>query len=208
MRHLKKSTRLGRDREHREAMFSNLVVSLFQNERIKTTVVKAKELRRRSERLITRAKDPTLHNKRIVLRKIKNRDAVAKLFDDIAPRYKNIQGGYTRIIRLGRRLGDGAELSYVELVEPEAETKKKTKPAPAKVSKTVSKTTAKDTKAKASKTAAKDTKASKTAEEKKPSESSKPTQDKESSAAKASDKTSSKSSGKKTKRSKKGTETK
>ncbi len=130
MRHLKKGKRLGRDREHREAMFANLVVSLFQNERIKTTVVKAKELRRRSERLITRAKDPTLHNKRIVLSKIKDRDAVAKLFDDIAPRYKNVPGGYTRIIRLGRRQGDGAELSYVEFVETESSAKKKsTKPS-------------------------------------------------------------------------------
>ena len=127
MRHLKKGKRLGRDREHREAMFANLIVSLFQNERIKTTVVKAKELRRRSERLITRAKEPTLHNKRIVLSRIKDRDAVAKLFDDIAPRYKNVPGGYTRIIRLGRRQGDGAELSYVELIETESSTKRKTK---------------------------------------------------------------------------------
>jgi large subunit ribosomal protein L17 len=130
MRHLKKGKRLGRDKEHREAMFANLIVSLFRNERIKTTVVKAKELRRRSERLITRAKDPTLHNKRIVLSRIKDRDAVAKLFDDIAPRYKNVPGGYTRIIRLGRRQGDGAELSYVELVETESGVKKKsTKPS-------------------------------------------------------------------------------
>jgi large subunit ribosomal protein L17 len=130
MRHLKKGKRLGRDKEHREAMFANLIVSLFRNERIKTTVVKAKELRRRSERLITRAKDPTLHNKRIVLSRIKDRDAVAKLFDDIAPRYKNVPGGYTRIIRLRRRQGDGAELSYVELVETESGAKKKsTKPS-------------------------------------------------------------------------------
>jgi len=127
MRHLKKGKRLGRDREHREAMFANLIVSLFQNERIKTTAVKAKELRRRSERIITRAKDSTLHNKRIVLSKIKDRDAVAKLFDDIAPRYKNVPGGYTRIIKLGRRQGDAAELSYVELVETESEAKKKPK---------------------------------------------------------------------------------
>lgn len=93
MRHLKKKKRLGRDKEHREAMFANLIVSFLQNERIKTTITKAKELRRRSERIITRAKDPTLHNKRIVLSKIKDRDMVAKLFDDIAPRYKNVNGG-------------------------------------------------------------------------------------------------------------------
>ncbi|HUT65520.1 MAG TPA: 50S ribosomal protein L17 [Spirochaetota bacterium] len=128
MRHLKKGKRLGRDKEHREAMFANLIVSFLQNERIKTTITKAKELRRRSERIITRAKDPTLHNKRIVLSRIKDRDMVAKLFDDIAPRYKNVNGGYTRIIRIGRRQGDGAELSYLELVETAASgSGKKTK---------------------------------------------------------------------------------
>jgi large subunit ribosomal protein L17 len=135
MRHLNKKKRLGRDKEHREAMFANLIVSLLQNERIKTTITKAKELRRRSERIITRAKDPTLHNKRIVLSKIKDRDMVAKLFEDIAPRYKNVNGGYTRIIRIGRRQGDGAELSYLELVEAAApasgkKTKKETAEAP------------------------------------------------------------------------------
>jgi large subunit ribosomal protein L17 len=127
MRHLKNGKRLGRDKEHREAMFSNLMVSFFLYERIKTTTAKAKELRRRSERIITRAKEHTLHNKRIVLSKIKDRDTVAKLFDDIAPRYKNVNGGYTRIIRLGRRPGDGAELSYLELVEVEAPAVKKGK---------------------------------------------------------------------------------
>jgi len=134
MRHLKKGKRLGRDKEHREAMFANLIVSFLKNERIKTTITKAKELRRRSERIITRAKDPTLHNKRIVLSKIKDRDMVAKLFDDIAPRYKNVNGGYTRIIRIGRRQGDGAELSYLELVEAAAsgpgKKKKETAEAP------------------------------------------------------------------------------
>ena len=135
MRHLKKGKRLGRDKEHREAMFANLIVSFLKNERIKTTITKAKELRRRSERIITRAKDPTLHNKRIVLSKIKDRDMVAKLFDDIAPRYKNVNGGYTRIIRIGRRQGDGAELSYLELVEaaasgPGKKKKKETAEAP------------------------------------------------------------------------------
>jgi large subunit ribosomal protein L17 len=127
MRHLKKGKRMGRDKEHREAMFANLMVSFFLNERIKTTTPKAKELRRRSERIITRAKEPTLHNKRIVLSKIKDRDAVVKLFDDIAPRYKNVNGGYTRIIRLGRRQGDGADLSFLELVEATAPVAKKGK---------------------------------------------------------------------------------
>ncbi|MBN2322466.1 MAG: 50S ribosomal protein L17 [Spirochaetes bacterium] len=163
MRHLKKGKRLGRDKEHREAMFANLIVSLFQNERIKTTVVKAKELRRRSERLITRAKEPSLHNKRIILSRIKDRDAVAKLFDDIAPRYKNVPGGYTRIIRLGRRQGDGAELSYVELVETESSAKKKSKatakPAAKPAAKPSAKTTVeKKTKRKSPKDSASDSK--------------------------------------------------
>ncbi|RKX96619.1 MAG: 50S ribosomal protein L17 [Bacteroidetes bacterium] len=119
MRHLKKGRKLNRDKEHRKAMFSNMVTSLLRHERIKTTTPKAKELRRYCEKIITRAKENTLHNKRIVMKKIKDRDIVAKLFDEIAPRYKNINGGYTRIIKMGNRLGDGAEMSIIELVEVE-----------------------------------------------------------------------------------------
>jgi len=119
MRHLKKGKKLNRDKEHREAMFSNMMTSLFRYERIKTTTPKAKELRRFCEKLITRAKENTLHNKRIVMRKIKDRDVVSKLFDEIAPRYKNVNGGYTRIIKTGKRLGDGAEMSFIELIEVE-----------------------------------------------------------------------------------------
>lgn len=119
MRHLKRNRKLNRDREHRNAMFSNMITSLFQYERIKTTSAKASELRRLSEKIITRAKENTLHNKRIVLKKIKDRDIVAKLFDEIAPKYQNVHGGYTRIIKFGRRAGDGAELSLVELVDVE-----------------------------------------------------------------------------------------
>ncbi len=119
MRHLKKGRKLNRDKEHRKAMFSNMVTSLLRHERIKTTTPKAKEVRRYCEKIITRAKENTLHNKRIVMKKIKDRDIVAKLFDEIAPRYKNINGGYTRIIKMGNRLGDGAEMSIIELVEVE-----------------------------------------------------------------------------------------
>ena len=119
MRHLKKGRKLNRDKEHRKAMFSNMVTSLLRHERIKTTTPKAKELRRYCEKIITRAKENTLHNKRIVMKKIKDRDIVAKLFDEIAPRYKNVNGGYTRIIKMGNRLGDGAEMSIIELVEVE-----------------------------------------------------------------------------------------
>jgi large subunit ribosomal protein L17 len=100
-------------------MFNNMLESLFRYERIQTTVAKAKELRRISEKLITRAKEDSLHNKRIILRRLHDRDVVAKLFEDIAPKYRSVHGGYTRIIKLGRRQGDGAELSLLELVDVE-----------------------------------------------------------------------------------------
>jgi large subunit ribosomal protein L17 len=127
MRHLKKRRKLGRNREHRDAMFQNMVTSFFEHERIQTTTAKVKELRRIGEKMITRAKENTLHNKRIVLKKLKNRDIVAKLFDEIAPKYKDVHGGYTRIIKLGRRLGDGADLSLLELVDVELDKKGKGK---------------------------------------------------------------------------------
>jgi large subunit ribosomal protein L17 len=131
MRHLKKGKSFSRDKEHRDAMFANMMVSFFQQGRIKTTVTKAKELRSRSERIITKSKEPTLHNKRIVISKLRDRDTVAKLFNEIGPKYKNVNGGYTRIIRLGRRKGDNAELSYLELidVEPSEQTRGKKKEA-------------------------------------------------------------------------------
>ncbi len=103
-------------------MFSNMMESFFEYETIRTTTAKAKELRRLSERMITRAKENTLHNKRIVLKRLKNRDTVAKLFDDIAPRYRNVAGGYTRVIKIGQRAGDGAEMSILELVEVQEKT--------------------------------------------------------------------------------------
>ena len=108
-----------------------MLVSFFENERLKTTTAKAKELRRLSEKIITRAKENNLHNKRVVLKKLRDRDILAKLFDDIAPRYRKVNGGYTRIIKLGNRMGDGAELSLLELVsvterpEPKSKGKKK-----------------------------------------------------------------------------------
>ena len=116
MRHLKRVKKFNKSRSHVKAMFSNMAISFFQYERIKTTTAKAKELRRLVEKMITRAKENTLHNKRIILGKIKDRDVVAKLFDEIAPRYKNVNGGYTRIIKLGNRMGDGAELSLLSLL--------------------------------------------------------------------------------------------
>jgi len=131
MRHLKRVKKFSRTRAHKKSMFSNMMVSFFENERIQTTSAKAKELRRLSEKAITRAKENTLHNKRILFSRIGDRDIVAKLFEDIAPRYKNVNGGYTRIIKLGQRKGDGAELSMLELVEiqekPQTKSKSKKK---------------------------------------------------------------------------------
>ncbi len=131
MRHLKGVKKFSRTRAHKKSMFSNMMVSFFENERIQTTSAKAKELRRLSEKAITRAKENTLHNKRILFSRIGDRDIVAKLFEDIAPRYKNVNGGYTRIIKLGQRKGDGAELSLLELVEikekPQTKSKSKKK---------------------------------------------------------------------------------
>jgi len=129
MRHLKKGRKLNRKKDHRKAMFNNMLESFFHYERIQTTAAKAKELRSLSEKMITRAKQNTLHNKRIVLKRLHNRDIVAKLFDDIAPRYQDVHGGYTRILKVGRRQGDGAHVSLLELVDIEeaAEQKKKAK---------------------------------------------------------------------------------
>jgi large subunit ribosomal protein L17 len=133
MRHLKKGRKLNRKSDHRNAMFNNMLESFFQYERIQTTAAKAKELRSLSEKMITRAKQNTLHNKRIVLKRLHNRDIVAKLFDEIAPKYQDVHGGYTRILRVGRRKGDGAQLSLIELVDVEeaAERKQKAKGATA-----------------------------------------------------------------------------
>ncbi|HNW28713.1 MAG TPA: 50S ribosomal protein L17 [Spirochaetota bacterium] len=127
MRHRNSVKQLGRTHAHRKAMFGNMVTSLFRHERIVTTREKGKELKRISERLITRAKrnmdipekeeNKKLHNKREVMKVIKDRDIIKKLFEDIAPRYKDRKGGYTRIYLLGRRPGDAAEMSIIELVE-------------------------------------------------------------------------------------------
>lgn len=118
---------LGRTHSHRRAMFANMVTSLLMHERIVTTKQKGKELKRISEKIITRAKrnlfiddstpEKKLHNKREVMKHIKNRDAIKKLFDDIAERVKERNGGYTRMYLLGRRPGDAAEMAIVELVD-------------------------------------------------------------------------------------------
>lgn len=117
MRHKRKGRKLGRTSSHREAMLSNMVVSFFQHERIKTTEPKSKELRRTAEKLITLAKRGDLHSRRLAARNVHDKEILKKLFENIGPRYTNRDGGYTRIIKLGTRFGDGAPMASIELVE-------------------------------------------------------------------------------------------
>jgi len=137
MRHRKRSTKLGRTSSHREAMISNMITSLFRHERIKTTVQKAKEARRFAEKAITFAKKNTLHSRRLAFDQMRDEEVVNKLFAVLGPRFADRNGGYTRIIRLGHREGDGAEMAFLELVDriapsPEKEERKKRKKKAAK----------------------------------------------------------------------------
>lgn len=115
MRHLVEGRKLNRSASHRRAMLSNMAVSILDKERITTTIPKAKEVRRVVERLITYGKMGTLHGIRLAERRIKDKTVLKKLFDDIAPGYKERVGGYTRIIKLGERKGDNAPMSIIEL---------------------------------------------------------------------------------------------
>ena len=117
MRHGKKTAKLGRTASHRKAMLSNMMTSLFTNETITTTQIRAKELKRSAEKMITFAKRGDLHARRQVLRVIADKQVVAKLFDEIGPRYKSRNGGYTRVVKMGPRRGDGAFMSIIELVD-------------------------------------------------------------------------------------------
>ena len=122
MRHRSGLRKLNRTSSHRLAMFRNMSVSLIQHEVIKTTVPKAKELRRVVEPLITLAKNPTVANRRLAFARLRDADAVKKLFDDVAPRFSARAGGYTRILKCGFRVGDNAPMAFTELVDrPEAE---------------------------------------------------------------------------------------
>jgi len=124
MRHGNRRGKLGRKSEHRMMMLRNLATSLFDKERIKTTLPKAKQLRPFAEKLITLARKQNLHARRLTLRYIQNKRVVKKLFDEISKRYENGKGGYTRIIPYRSRWGDGAELAFIELttvVLPEKE---------------------------------------------------------------------------------------
>jgi large subunit ribosomal protein L17 len=117
MRHAVKGRKLGRTTSHREALFRNQLQSLMDHERIITTLPKAKELRPLAERVITRGKQGTVHARRWALRWLLRRDLVKKLFDDIAPRFSERPGGYLRIVKLGPRQGDGAEMAVIEMVD-------------------------------------------------------------------------------------------
>ena len=117
MRHGHGLRKLNRTSEHRLAMLRNMMYSLIEHEVIKTTVPKAKELRRVVEPMITLAKEPTLANKRLAFDRLRNRDNVVKLFADLGPRFKTRPGGYTRILKMGFRVGDNAPMALVELVD-------------------------------------------------------------------------------------------
>ena len=117
MRHRSGLRKLNRTSEHRSAMFRNMCNSLLQHEAIKTTLPKAKELRRIVEPLITLSKVPTLANRRLAFDRLRDRDIVTKLFNEIGPRYVARPGGYTRILKMGFRIGDNAPMAFVELVD-------------------------------------------------------------------------------------------
>ena len=126
MRHKLGLRKLNRTSAHRLAMLRNMMISLLRHEAIKTTLPKAKELRRVVEPMITLAKEPTVANKRLAFNRLRDREIVVKLFNEIGPMFKDRKGGYTRILKMGYRVGDTAPLAYVELVQ------KTTAAAPAK----------------------------------------------------------------------------
>lgn len=117
MRHRKSGRKLNRTSSHRKAMFKNMSASLFEHELIKTTVPKAKELRRVAEKLITLAKVDNVANRRRAFSQLRSKEIVGKLFDELGPRYQERPGGYLRILKCGFRAGDNAPMAYVELVD-------------------------------------------------------------------------------------------
>lgn len=122
MRHRNSGRKLGRESSHRKAMMQNLANSLFEHELIKTTLPRAKELRRLAEPLITRAGTDSVANRRLVFSRLRNKDVVGKLFTELGPRYKTRPGGYLRILKAGYRAGDRAPMAYVELVDRDLAT--------------------------------------------------------------------------------------
>ncbi len=200
MRHRKASVKLNRTTSHRNAMFRNMVTSLFKYERIQTTGAKAKELRRWADHLITLAKRGDLHARRQALAIVREKQVVHKLFEEVNDKFGHSAGGYTRIVKLGHRAGDAAPMSLIELVVVESGGKKKTKKKAAKRGAAKAKTAA----AKKAATETKDVK--KTAEKKdSKTEAKKKTAPQKKAAAKAKEDT---SEPKKTARKKPGTKPK
>ena len=117
MRHRHSGRQLNRNSSHRKAMFRNMAVSLVEHELIKTTLPKAKELRRYAEPLITLAKEDSVSNRRLAFSRTRSKEAVGKLFGELGPRYQSRPGGYIRILKCGLRTGDKAPMAYVELVD-------------------------------------------------------------------------------------------
>lgn len=117
MRHQKSGKKLGRNSSHRQAMYKNMMVSLLRHELIKTTLVKAKELRRFIEPMITLAKEDSLHHRRLAYTRLRDRGIVQKLFNDIGPFYQQRPGGYLRVLKCNYRAGDNAPMAIVELVD-------------------------------------------------------------------------------------------
>jgi large subunit ribosomal protein L17 len=139
MRHQKKTIKLGRTAEHRKALLANQVCSLIEHERIKTTLAKAKAVRPLAEKMVTLGKNGSLHARRTALAVLRQKNAVKKLFDNIAPRSATRNGGYTRIVKLGQRKSDSASVAFIEWVdvapateekEPKKESKEKAPKAP------------------------------------------------------------------------------
>ena len=138
MRHQKKTIKLGRTAEHRKALLANQVCSLIEHQRIKTTLAKAKAVRPLAEKMVTLGKNGSLHARRTALATLRHKDVVQKLFDDIAPRSTDRNGGYTRIVKLGQRKSDSASMAFIEWVDAAVATEetpaeeKKTKAKEAK----------------------------------------------------------------------------
>lgn len=122
MRHRKAGRHFNRTSSHRKAMFQNMTNSLFRHELIKTTLPKAKELRRVAEPLITMAKEDSVHKRRVAFARMRDKEMVGKLFAELGPRYKSRPGGYLRVLKCGYRTGDNAPMAYVELVDRPVET--------------------------------------------------------------------------------------
>ena len=177
MRHLKTGRILGRSPSHRKALLNNLVTSLVKHERVVTTLAKAKELRPKAEKMITLAKKGCLSSRRIALKSMKNKEALAKLFDKLGPRFSNRNGGYTRIFHLGQRNGDAAKIAILEWVELETKETREAKETKGK-KESKDKKEAKETKSKKETKDKKETKEMKKTKANKEAKETKETKDK------------------------------